>query len=609
MINSGSLQTNYQKPAYGANQTAKTPLSQSLPAQNPIVQTSSGSLPQRTKLSIFYINDMHGNIDNMAGMVAASDKFDKETENSGTDTLKISAGDNFSGADKKKNQVVVNLLSRMGIDVSAVGNHEFDSTLSTFYEYLHPDKTKFLAANAIAPEGSDFYNNVQKSTVIEVNGHKYGLIGLLPFDLAVTQANNDTLLEGIRPEDIDKSIETVNEEAEKLTQQGIDKIILVSHIGNDNDRMIAPKLHNVDVIVGGHSHTEVKGIEENQNLYNNADGDPILIVQTGENAKNVGILNVEFDDEGVVVSAENNLVKVRREKSPALNYIKNSSMGESPKIGTVEECDPLPDNRRITPCAWTNLLCDAMKNETGSDIAFINASNTRKTPQRGSLTERDVSESTPNKNTLLVKQMTEKEVVRAIKDALSASFSNETGEPGILHTSGLSYSADTNGNLHELNFVDKNGNTTPIDIENPSDKVYRVCYDSFVAAGTEYPVFVPKNMTYPEIEQQFDFNKDKLAIDYISKLPNKDNLVIKDDERIKIFDKNGQRITAVDNQEDTSSIKENDAHLSSSGQISDNKISVQNTSLKSGLDSFSPLLKSQIKLRSNAAIENYGSIS
>ncbi|MDO5438254.1 MAG: 5'-nucleotidase C-terminal domain-containing protein, partial [bacterium] len=464
------------------------------------------SLPKkRTQLSIFYINDMHGNIDNMSGMLAASDKFDRETANTGIDTLKISAGDNFSGGDDAKNQLIINLLSRMGINASAVGNHEFDSTISTFYKFLSPEKTKFLAANAKTPEGSEFYNNVQKSTVVEVNGNKYGLVGLLPFDLETVTGADERKLEGIRPETVDKSIEIVNDEVRKLQNQNVDKIILVSHIGNDKDKEIASKLHGVDIIVGGHSHTEVKGIEQNENLFKNADGDPVLIVQTGENSKNVGVLNVEFDENGIPVRAQNNLIKTTQSKSPVLNYLKDATMGKSPEVASLMECDPLPANRRITPCAWTNLMCDAMRSETNTDIAFINAANTRKAPKAGILTERDVMESTPLKNTLLVKQMTEKEVVRAIKDALQMSFSNETGEPGILHTSGLSYTADTKGNLIEMSFVDRNGNKTPIDINNPSDKTYSVCYDSFVAKGTEYPVFVPETSTHKEIQQTFDF--------------------------------------------------------------------------------------------------------
>ena len=539
----------------------------------------------KTKLSIFYINDMHGNIDNMSGMIAASDKFDKTVQNEGVDALKISAGDNFSGGDDKKNKLLINLLSRMGIDASAVGNHEFDSTISKLYDFIYPDKTKFLAANAKVPNGNAFYNNIQKSIIEEVNGTKYGLIGLMPFDLVTVTGNDQKKLEGIEPETLEKSVELVNEEVKKLQSQGIDRIILVSHIGNDKDKQIAPLLHGVDIIVGGHSHTEVDGVKSNENLFYNADNDPIVIVQTGENAKNVGVLNVEFDQNGDITAADNNLIPTNQEKSPVLNYLKDATMGPSPKIGTVNEIEPLPVNRRTTPSPWTHFMCDAMRTETGADIAFINAANTRKVPKKGTLTERDIMESTPLKNTLLVKKMTEKEIVRAIKDSLQATFSNETGEPGILHVSGLTYVADDSGNLKELNFVDKEGNKTPIDINNPSDKIYNVCYDSFVAKGTEYPVFVPETMTHKTVDKTFDFDKDKLTIDYINKHPDKEQLSVKDDGRIKIL-----------------SSKQNGINSSPAAEtpLSQPSKPVQN-------NLYSPLLMSRIQnLNSNAAIQTYG---
>ena len=513
------------------------------------LQTQAKS-PKHNRLSIFYINDMHGNVDNMSGMIAASDKFDKETKGKNVDVLKLSAGDNFSGGDEKKNRLVINLLSRMGIQASAVGNHEFDATISTFYKFLNPEKTKFLAANANTPQNSQFYNNVQKSTITEVNGTKYGLIGLMPFDLAVTTGNNEKKLEGIRPYDLEESAKIVNDEVKKLQDQGVDRIILISHIGNDNDKKIVSKLHGVDVIVGGHSHTEVKGVEANENLFNNADGTPVLILQTGENAKYVGIANIEFDENGVAKTVENNLVKTSQEKSSVLNYLKDATMGKSPEIGGIEACDPLPANRRKTPCAWTNFMCDAMRNQTGVDIAFINAANTRKVPKQGSLTERDITESTPLKNTLLVKTMTEKEIIRAIKDALQMTMASETGEPGILHTSGLSYVADTKGNLRELYFVDNKGSKIPININNPSDKTYKVCYDSFIKGGTEYPVFALENQVDKNIEQTFDFDKDKLTIDYIKTLQNKDNLKIQDDSRITILDETGTPLNAIRSHEE-----------------------------------------------------------
>ena len=73
----------------------------------------------------------------------------------------------------------------------------------------------------------------------------------------------------------------------------------------------------------------------------------------------------------------------------------------------------------------------------------------------GIITERDITEATPLRNTLMVSNMTEKEIVRVIKEAAKTSLSHQTGEPGIMHTSGLSYKVTSDGNLLEMAFVDK----------------------------------------------------------------------------------------------------------------------------------------------------------
>lgn len=93
-------------------------------------------------------------------------------------------------------------------------------------------------------------------------------------------------------------------------------------------------------------------------------------------------MDVEFDENGVPVSAENNLIQTNQDKNVVLSYIKDAALGKSPKVAMAEDIDPMPDNRRITPCAWTLLMADAMKNELGADIAFINAANTRKVPKK-----------------------------------------------------------------------------------------------------------------------------------------------------------------------------------------------------------------------------------
>lgn len=500
-------------------------------------QTIQTQKTNKAKLSMFFINDTHGHIDNMTNILGASKQFDKEVQNKGADAIKISAGDNYAGSDTKRNNLMIKFLEYIGVQASAVGNHEYDASTSTLCDIAKNSKIKFLAANVILPQGSSFYNNIQKSVIIEQNGNRYGIVGLTPIDLE-TVASQSKTLEGVKPNSLDETVRLAQTEIDKLRAQGVNKIIITSHLGIDKDKQIAPLLDGVDIIQGGHSHSLTPELKQGENIVLSKTGEPIVIVQAGENGKYAGVLDVEFDENGIITTASLDVNKAQLEKSPVLEAIKSNVLGPSPKVGELLEADPLPENRRITPCGWTGFICDGMRAELNTDIALVNFANTRKVPKLGSITERDISETTPMKNKLMISKMTEKEIVRVIKEAAKTSMTSPTGEPGLMQASGLTYTITKTGDLVELNFVDKHGNKTPIDTSNPSDtKFYTVAHDSFVCEERkkpEYPGMIISSRKNQEV-QQFDYDKDKTLIDYIKKLPNKDTLKITDDGRIKII--------------------------------------------------------------------------
>ncbi len=496
-----------------------------------MINSISPSYPNNNKLSIFYVNDTHGNTDNMDGLYVASKTFDKKVSTEGTPSLKLSAGDNYSGADVKKNDFVMSMFTQMGIKYSAVGNHEFDEMSPNFSKTIKTNGVNFVSTNLNIDASNELSSLIKNVAVEEINGEKYGIVGLTTDELKKC-ASSEEAIQGINVEGGDKAIQLVQAKIDELKNQGINKIILLSHCGYDEDVETAKKLSGVDIIIGGHSHTVVQGANNNKNVVYDKDGNPTIVVQTGENGQNFGVLDVEFNPNGVLTKINNEVFKTSDVKSPTVNFLKDSVMGKSPVVGKIVSIDPFPQNKRTDPCGWSNFICDAVKSEMNVDIAFMNAANIRKIPELGVLTERAITETTPFKNTLLTRTMTEKEVVDAIKFG-AQSLNAKDGVPGIVQVSGLKYKADRQGNLLELSFVDKKGKEKPIDIQNPSTtKTYKVAYDSFLADGREYPVF---DTTGKEV-QKFDLLKDQVTASYISKMPEqqKQALEIKDDGRIQI---------------------------------------------------------------------------
>ncbi len=486
------------------------------------------SFKANTKLSIFHFNDLHGQTDNISSILNASKKFDSE-DNVGVDRLKLSAGDNVCGSDIKKNAAIAGLFNCIKLDASAIGNHEFDSTATGLEDFIDRTNTEFVSSNLDVPDGKALDSKIKNSIIKEVNGTKYGIVGLTTSELD-TCVKDPEMLEGVEVTDDNGAIQNLQKEIDELKKQGINKIILLSHSGYETDKNIAKNVSGLDVIVSGHSHDIVEGVKEGENLVRSKDGEPVLIIQAGDNGRFYGTSDIEFDENGVIVKANNQVFKTENKKNILIQQVEDSILGKSEVVAQVSKTIENPLNRRIAPNAWTNLIADSMTQELDSDIALINAANIRKVPTTGRLTARAITETTPYANELVKTTITEKELVKALKFACS-SLSSPSGNPGLLIPSGLRYETSQAGELKKLEFVSKDGQIQEIDINNPSDKEYSIVIDAFLYENKEY-----EDLNLNREHTKFDFDKDKTATDYIKKITNNGEIPLEiiDDQRVKI---------------------------------------------------------------------------
>ncbi len=508
---------------------------QFLPQAQQYKYNSTNSIkPQGKKLNIYYYNDTHGNSDSMAGIVHSAKIF-KQKNNLDKDTVSfvLSAGDNVSGSDKEKNSFIFNLMQNiMGVDVSAVGNHEMDGGAAGFSDIIKNKKINFVATNVEYEQDNPMQNQVKKSIIKEQNGEKIGFIGTMPSDFALRSQKEAS--KGIKVQDFENTILSLQKEIDNLKAQGINKIVLMSHSGYEVDVETAKRLDGVDVIIGGHSHSVVKDAKLEENVVMSKANEPVIITQAGENGKYYGILEAEFNDNGVITKVGNKVFdSPSTSKSPIIEAIKEKQLGKSEEIAIISQIDPMPENRRNAPCAYTDWVADSMRAQLKTDIAIVNAANTRKVPHAGTLTRRDVKESSPMNNSLIKTTLTQKQVVDAIKQASIETMNDEEGVPGLLHLSGARYKIDKQGNLLELFIQNKKGKEEKIDINNPSDKItYSAVFDNFVAkADGEYPHLAPLENVKVE---EFNYDKDETMAKYLKNRKDKNNLVITDDKRIEI---------------------------------------------------------------------------
>ena len=249
---------------------------------NPVNQSNN------VRTSIFYINDYHGKSINMERTVSASNVFDnRNKDKKDVDTFKLSSGDIMIGEDFKTNQLAVMFQKMINIRASAVGNHEYDmqEKVGAILPLIHHN----LLATNVKINSQNPWNSVIKSSIVEErNGHKYGIIGTSPIDLS-SRSKAGIIHRDIKVSKTKETVQDVQNEVNKLQQQGINKIILLSHLGYTLDKIIANQTQGIDVILGGHSHDLIFDVKEGKNLFYSKSGEPVVITQAGRDGKNFGI--------------------------------------------------------------------------------------------------------------------------------------------------------------------------------------------------------------------------------------------------------------------------------------------------------------------------------
>ena len=283
------------------------------------VSLSSFSTPSDIKkITILHTNDVHSHIDpfpadhpknpNLGGAArraAIIEGIRKEEKN----VLLLDAGDIFQGTpyfNYYGGELEFKLMSMMQYDLATMGNHDFDNGIDGFYAQLPHAKFDFVSANY------DFKNTILNDIVkpykiIFKDGIKIGVFGL------------GVQLDGL----VDKKLykETVYnnpiEVAQDMTQilkeeKKCDLVICLSHLGfkykdepeKPSDILLAQKTKNIDLIIGGHTHTFL----DKPVIEKNSDGKDVLINQVGCFGLNLGRIDFYLSNNNEVINKGKNII-------------------------------------------------------------------------------------------------------------------------------------------------------------------------------------------------------------------------------------------------------------------------------------------------------------
>ncbi|MGD9580307.1 MAG: bifunctional UDP-sugar hydrolase/5'-nucleotidase, partial [Vampirovibrionia bacterium] len=406
-------------------------------------------------LTLVHLNDNHRKVKGLMRFKTAFDNITKKIACNGSDLLKIHSGDFNVGNDSKKFSFQVELLNRLGIDYSTIGNHEFDiGSAMVAARKLSNAMFTMVAANMVIPANSGFdalvrQGKVVNSVIHKTNNAEYGIIGIAPPDIK-ERADRSVKFYGIEVLPPEQTIKAIQDEINKLTKHGINKIILVSHGGINLDKRIAAETDGLDVILGGHSHVLLDPLEEQESIiYSNKSQKPVLVLQDGQNGQFCGVTDINFDAEGVVKTAIARQERATNfEASPDIKELEDEILGKSPMIG-VSSSHYRADDVKLRENVLGNLVADAFRDHTGAQVAIYPSPDIRGSIEKGLITERDISDLLPFVDCTYVISLSGEDLIQALNNG-AHSYSRADKRPGILQVSGVKYTITPDGEAADV---------------------------------------------------------------------------------------------------------------------------------------------------------------
>lgn len=255
---------------------------------------------QKTKtVTLLQTSDVHSRVEPIA--TNAADKYAgyggfvrratmlQQFRSESPDLLLLDCGDFSQGTpyyNLFQGEVEVKMMNEMKYDAAAIGNHEFDFGLENMARLFRMAEFPIVCAN-YGVEGTPLEEIVKPYTILKRNGLRIGIFGLSPKMEGLVQADK---CEGVVYKD---PVAIANEVAAKLKKdEKCDAVVCLSHLGVQYDtEFLIPGTRNIDVVLGGHSHTFMKkpcGVL-------NRDGENILLLHTGRSGIFVGQIKLTFN--------------------------------------------------------------------------------------------------------------------------------------------------------------------------------------------------------------------------------------------------------------------------------------------------------------------------
>ena len=483
--------------------------------------------------------------------------YKKELQKKYKNVLVVDAGDHIQGEIIgliSKGLDIIEIMNKIGYNVSTLGNHEFDYEIEDLYNCSEKLKCGYISANFCYRKNKE--QIFDKYKILEVGNKKIAFIGI-----TTPQTLTKTKLYKMKDEDgkmkynfltdnngqelYDKTQIYINELKEEYN---VDHIIILSHLGDESDTptqynssYFISQIYGIDAMIDGHTHKTYNKTCKDKN------GNDVLLSQTGTKLSNIGVIKIDSngkftsemidkvpepkEKEGAEIIKRNNIDRwIDKEMNNFLIKLNNSHSGElSIKYGYsdfdfIVSTDEIRDYHKFTcrseECTLGNLIADSMIYGGIGDIAFKSSGSIRSDLLKGDITLGKILNVIPYTSEIIIKEISGQDILDILEYSVKYTPNKS---PKFLQVSGISFKV--NLSIESPVIIDENemfekieGERRVYDVKVGNEKLdenkkYNVSLDRFIGEGGDgYSMF----NKYEEIAIVSNFDNELLA-DYIQK--------------------------------------------------------------------------------------------
>ncbi len=405
---------------------------------------------------ILYTNDIHCAIDGYSSLAA----YRAQLLEDGYDVVTVDLGDAIQGeaiGSITEGAAIVDLMNTVGYDFAVPGNHEFDYGLETFLDLAQNQaQYTYLSSNFVDLRTDDTVFDPYQ--IVTMDGEEVAFVGISTPETYTKstptyfQDENGNYIYSFSE---DHFYETIQDAVDSALAEGADRVIAVGHLGIEGTTEgwksmdVIANTTGIDAFIDAHSHETIE-----EHVYENKDGQPVLLTSTGTKFENFGVMTLADGDAVTTELIQPEEVNIQSSQAAAAAYqtvqdkidgyheelaYLNEKLGTSEVELTINNAD---GTRRIRN-GETNMgdfVADAYRSVTGADIALVNGGGIRASIAAGDVTRKNIMDVNPWNNEMVVIRATGQQILDALEHGARMN-PEECG--GFLQVSGLTYEIHT----------------------------------------------------------------------------------------------------------------------------------------------------------------------